>query len=453
MTDAPITSGEAAAESRNAGATRMTPPSEGVGPGVTDTSRAARSARTRKRFAAERRFRFMGLAAVLTAFGFLVLLMSTVVGNAIPAFTYHYVTIDVDLTDEELDADSAAQFDFRKPVRSAALALFPDVTDRRGKKAVRGLVSTGAPIVVRGEVASDTNLIGQTRSLDVPVSDTVDLYLKGLIDTELPESQRNIADAEIALVDQLVERDLIERQFNTIFLTGGASREPEMAGIMGALIGSLLTLSITLLLSAPIGILAAIYLEEFAPKNRLTDFIEVNINNLAAVPSIVFGLLGLAVFLNFMEFPRSAPLVGGMVLALMTLPTIIIASRAALRAVPPSIREAALGVGASKIQTVFHHVLPLAMPGMLTGTIIGMAGALGETAPLLMIGMVAFVVDLPAGVTDPATVLPVQIYMWADFPEIGFQQKTAAAIVILLLFLIAMNAIAVWLRSRFERRW
>ncbi|MEL6750620.1 MAG: phosphate ABC transporter permease PstA [Pseudomonadota bacterium] len=453
MTDAPITPGEAAVEARNTGARRMMSPGEGARAGVIDASRAARSARTRKRFAAERRFRFYGLAAVLTAFGFLALLMSTVVGNAIPAFTYHYVTIDVDLAQDDLTAESASSFDFRKPVRDATLALFPEITDRREKRAVRGLVSTGAPVVLRGDVAGEPELIGETRAMQVPVSDTVDLYLKGLVDSELPESQRNISDAEIALVDQLVERGAIERKFNTIFLTGGASREPEMAGIMGALIGSLLTLSITLLLSAPVGILAAIYLEEFAPKNRLTDFIEVNINNLAAVPSIVFGLLGLAVFLNFMEFPRSAPLVGGMVLALMTLPTIIIASRAALRAVPPSIREAALGIGASKIQTVFHHVLPLAMPGMLTGTIIGMAGALGETAPLLMIGMVAFVVDLPAGVTDPATVLPVQIYMWADFPEIGFQQKTAAAIVILLLFLIAMNAIAVWLRSRFERRW
>lgn len=435
----------------------MTDPSSpngvAVGADVKPGKRPVRSALTRKRFAAERRFRMYGLAAVLAAFGFLLMLLSTVVGNAIPAFTYHYAQLPVELTDEKLTAESAAQYDFRKVVRDAQLDLFPDMTDRTERRLVRGIFSTGAPVVVRGEVAANTDWIGSTQTIAVPVSDDADLYLKGLVNTELPESLRNISDAEIALVDQLVERGIIERQFNTIFLTGGASREPEMAGIMGALIGSLLTLSITLILSAPIGVLAAIYLEEFAPKNRLTDFIEVNINNLAAVPSIVFGLLGLAIFLNFMEFPRSAPLVGGMVLALMTLPTIIIASRAALRAVPPSIREAALGIGASRIQTVFQHVLPLAMPGILTGTIIGMAGALGETAPLLMIGMVAFVVDLPSGVTDPATVLPVQIYMWADFPEIGFQQKTAAAIVLLLLFLIAMNAIAVWLRSRFERRW
>ena len=249
------------------------------------------------------------------------------------------------------------------------------------------------------------------------------------------------------------QSDQIETRFNISFFTDGNSREPEQAGIWGAVVGSFLTLVITLLLSFPIGVLAAVYLEEFAPKNRWTDLIEVNINNLAAVPSIVFGLLGLAVFLNFFELPRSAPLVGGMVLALMTLPTIIIASRAALKAVPPSIREAALGMGASKLQVMTHHVLPLAMPGILTGTIIGMAQALGETAPLLMIGMVAFVVDIPGGFTDPASVLPVQIFMWADLPERAFVAKTSAAIMVLLGFLILMNALAVLLRKRFERRW
>ena len=244
-----------------------------------------------------------------------------------------------------------------------------------------------------------------------------------------------------------------ELRFNSIFFTRGASREPEMAGILGAVVGSFLTLIVTLAISFPIGVAAAIYLEEFAPKNRWTNLIEVNINNLAAVPSIVFGLLGLAVFLNFFGLPRSAPLVGGMVLALMTLPIIIIASRAALRAVPPSIREAALASAHRKVQTVFHHVLPLAMPGIMTGTILGMAHALGETAPLLMIGMVAFIVDVPRGIIDPATMLPVQIFMWADFPEAAFQQKTSAAIIVLLLFLILMNAVAVLLRKRFERRW
>ncbi|MEJ2575745.1 MAG: phosphate ABC transporter permease PstA [Gammaproteobacteria bacterium] len=270
---------------------------------------------------------------------------------------------------------------------------------------------------------------------------------------ETPESSRRVKDNSIAWMMYLEDKGLVEKQFNTAFFSNGDSREPELAGIGGAAMGSLFTLLVTLLLSFPIGVAAAVYLEEFAPKNRWTDLIEVNINNLAAVPSIVFGLLGLAVFINFFGLPRSAPLVGGLVLTLMTLPTIIIASRAALKSVPPSIREAALGVGASKMQTIFHHVLPLAMPGMLTGTIIGMAQALGETAPLLMIGMVAFIVDIPGGVTDPATVLPVQIFLWADSPERAFVERTSAAIMVLLAFLIAMNAFAVVMRRRFERRW
>ncbi|WP_425457222.1 phosphate ABC transporter permease PstA [Blastochloris sulfoviridis] len=269
----------------------------------------------------------------------------------------------------------------------------------------------------------------------------------------VPEASRRIGDREVIFLQTMKERGLIEQSISREFFTAGASREPEMAGVWVAIVGSFLTLSVTLLLAFPIGVAAALYLEEFAPKNRFTEVIEVNINNLAAVPSIIYGLLGLAVFLNFFDMPRSAPVVGGLVLALMTLPIVIIASRAAIRAVPPSIKEAALGVGASHQQAVFHHVLPLAMPGILTGTILGMAHALGETAPLLMIGMVAFVVDLPKGFSDAATLLPVQIFMWADFPELAFQQKTAAAIIILLAFLICMNAVAIVLRKRFERRW
>ena len=270
---------------------------------------------------------------------------------------------------------------------------------------------------------------------------------------ETPEAERRVKDKTIFWVRTLESRGSVEKHFNTVFFTSGDSREPEQSGIAGALAGSMLTLIVTLLLSFPIGVGAAIYLEEFAPKNRWTDLIEVNINNLAAVPSIVFGLLGLAVFISFFGLPRSAPLVGGLVLTLMTLPTIIIASRAALKSVPPSIKEAALGVGASKMQAMFHHVLPLALPGMLTGTIIGMAQALGETAPLLMIGMVAFIVDIPQGFTDNATVLPVQIFLWADSPERAFVERTSAAIMVLLGFLIGMNALAVFLRKKFERKW
>ena len=262
-----------------------------------------------------------------------------------------------------------------------------------------------------------------------------------------------LSEQQIHWIEQLDKDEAIERRFNRVLFTSGDSREPELAGIRAAILGSFYALLVTFCLSFPIGIAAAIYLEEYAPKNKLTDLIEININNLAAVPSIIFGLLGLAIFINFFGFPRSIPLVGGMVLTLMTLPTVIISSRAAIKAVPPSVREAAYGIGASKMQVVVHHVVPLAMPGMLTGTIIGMAQALGETAPLLMIGMVAFIVDIPGSITDPATVLPVQIYLWADSPERAFVEKTSAAIMVLLMFLITMNAVAIWARKRLERRW
>jgi phosphate transport system permease protein len=285
------------------------------------------------------------------------------------------------------------------------------------------------------------------------VDDNVDSLLKEKVSRDASEEERRLSDQQLAWIDALVEDGALSLRFNREFFSNGDSRDPEQSGIRGALTGSLLTLLITLVLSFPIGVAAAVYLEEFAPRNRITDIIEVNINNLAAVPSIVFGLLGLAVFIIFFGLPRSAPLVGGFVLTLLTLPTIIIASRAALKAVPPSIREAALGMGASRIQTVAHHVLPLALPGMLTGTIIGMARALGETAPLLMIGMVAFIVDVPQGVFDSATALPVQVFLWSDMPERGFVERTSGAIIVLLAVLLLMNATAVILRNKFEKRW
>jgi phosphate transport system permease protein len=299
----------------------------------------------------------------------------------------------------------------------------------------------------------DPSLIGRQVKLWVPAGDDVDMFAKGYISRDVPETDRRIKDKQIAWIDALTQAGRLERKFNTTFFTAGDSREPELAGIRGAIMGSLFTLLVTISLSFPMGVATAVYLEEFAPKNKWTDLVEININNLAAVPSIVFGLLGLSVFLNFFNMPRSAPLVGGLVLTLMTLPTIIIAGRASLKSVPPSIKEAALGVGASKMQAVTHHVLPLAMPGMLTGAIIGMAQALGETAPLLMIGMVAFIVDVPTSITDSATVLPVQIYLWADSPERAFVERTSAAIMVLLTFLICMNAVAIYLRKKFERRW
>jgi phosphate transport system permease protein len=295
-------------------------------------------------------------------------------------------------------------------------------------------------------------LIGTTFDLWLRAHAEAGSYLKGQVAVDSPESDRRVKDRQIAWLDKLKEESRTESRFNTTFFTEGDSREPEMAGIRAALYGSFFTLLVTFSLAFPVGVFAAVYLEEFAPRNRLTDLIEININNLAAVPSIVFGLLGLAVFINFFDLPRSVPLVGGIVLSLMTLPIIIITSRAAIQAVSPSIREAALGVGASKLQTVFHHVLPVAMPGIMTGSIIGMAQALGETAPLLMIGMVAFIMDVPGGVTDPSTVLPVQVFLWADSPERGFTEKTSAAIMVLMGFLILMNALAVFLRRRFESK-
>ena len=588
----------------------------------------AHRARLKKRYASESRFKLLGLSAILASVAFLILLLSTFILTGLPAFTYNYITVPVDLTSiNKTELEETIEFNanlkegekakrypnFRKPILDSLYAEMPYFSSRKDKKIARQVVTDVAGVLLRDDVLKNTALAGTKFDYDVPVSDFVDLYLKGLtassvqetpkskltfsqtsddvtlnaenavfdnilkevrtelagradrvnrrifdiklaldtqnaiierneslrsvekanenilslnkeleeatlrfedlqarsvaqdgtetLDASMPsvmvmanggviklssvssneaigsyiipmdsldavnsgdwslkfiaeaEADRKFKDKEVAALDRLSEGGRISNRFASIFFTNGDSREPEMAGVWGAVVGSFFTMVVTLMLSFPLGVAAAIYLEEFAPKNKFTDLIEVNINNLAAVPSIVFGLLGLAVFLNFFELPRSAPVVGGMVLALMTLPVVIIAARTALKSVPPSIREAALGVGASKLQAVFHHVLPLAMPGILTGAIIGMARALGETAPLLMIGMVAFVVDIPGGFTDPSTVLPVQVFLWADAPEPGFQQKTAAAIMVLLVFLVLMNALAVFLRKRFERRW
>jgi phosphate transport system permease protein len=338
-------------------------------------------------------------------------------------------------------------------VRDALLREFPDVSGRRDLRALQGLVSTGARSELRARVLEDPGVIGRTLRLWVPAASNVDALEKGQLPRDPEAPGARFSALELGWIATLEERGMVERGFDWAFLASGDSREAELAGVGGAIVGSLLTLLVTLGVAFPLGVAAAVYLEEFAAHNRWTDLIEVNINNLAAVPSIVFGLLGLAVFLNTMHLPRSAPVVGGLTLALMTLPTIIIAGRSAIQAVPPSIREAARGLGASPLQVVAHHVLPLALPGVLTGTIIGMARALGETAPLLMIGMVAFVVDIPAGFTDAATALPVQIYLWADTPERGFVEKVSGAIMVLLGFLVLMNGTAIWLRQKFERRW
>jgi phosphate transport system permease protein len=419
---------------------------------VTTTIRAS----LQKRYARERRFRWYGRIAVLMGFVFLFVLLADIVVKGAPAFTQQYIRLTVNFDPDLLGVnpdspvEAIAAADFSAVIKTSLRSMFPDVTSRTGKKNLYRLISIGAEYTLRDRVMHDPGLIGTKKELWLLAHAEAGSYLKGQVNVDVPEADRKVKNSQIAWLDRLREEGRTESRFNRNFFLSGDSREPELAGIKAALYGSFFTLLVTFCVAFPIGVMAAIYLEEFAPKNRLTDLIEININNLAAVPSIVFGLLGLAVFINIFEFPRSAPLVGGMVLALMTLPTIIITSRAALQAVPPSIHEAALGIGASKLQTVLHHALPLAMPGILTGSIIGMAQALGETAPLLMIGMVAFIMEVPAGVMDPSTVLPVQIYLWSDSPERGFTEKTSAAIIVLMAFLIVMNALAVYLRKRFE---
>ncbi len=418
--------------------------------------RRAPDAFLQRRHAAERRFRLYGIIAVLLGLSFLFVLMASIFAKAYTVLWLTNIRLEITFVAAELDPDGSGDpaahsaADYAGLVKRSLRELFPNVSGRRDKRALYRLASQGAVFEIRQMVLADPTLVGKTRRLWLPASDAVDMYRKGFGGSG---EGRRLKDNQVAWVEALVVRGAMESQFNWRFFASGDSREPELAGILSALLGSLFSLAICLLISLPMGVTAAIYLEEFAPKNRWTDLIEVNVNNLAAVPSIVFGLLGLAVLLNFVGIPRSVPLAGGIVLALMTLPTIIITSRAALKSVPIGIREAALGIGASTWQVVQHHVLPVAMPGILTGTIIGMARALGETAPLLMIGMVAFIADLPTTPLDPATALPVQIYIWADSPERAFVERSAAAIVVLVTFLVCMNLTAVLLRKKFEQRW
>ncbi len=413
--------------------------------------------RLKRRHRGATRLKMSGIIAISIAVGLLALLLGSIGSIGLKAFTQTVVQIDVPVSIELIDAESLVESNWNRLAQNGVATLYPDDATGRRDRRYRNILSRGGLHAVRQSiqelVTADPTLIGQTVSVTVQLSDPFDQFAKGVVRRDTSASTRRVSDDEIAMYDELVAEGRVARVFNTWLFTNGDSRFPEMAGLAGGLMGSAMALMVCLLISFPVGIATAIYLEEFAPKNWLTDIIEVNINNLAAVPSIVFGLLGLAVFLSFFGLPRSAPFVGGMVLALMTLPTIIIATRAALKAVPPSIREGALGVGASPVQVVFHHVLPLAMPGILTGTIIGLAGALGETAPLLLIGMNMFSTDLPGGVFDQATALPTQIYMWFDSPELGFISRTGAAIIVLLGFLLAMNATAIFLRSKLERKW
>ena len=420
-----------------------------------------------KRYSKEKRFILFGRLAISLTIIFLTILLGSIVLRGISGFTTTTITYDVNLDKKLNDPDSTndkkiiSSARWRKITRDSIynvlneinLVMNGEVLSKAEQKSLVRLFSRSSEYQIKDIVMDDLSLIGKTINVTLPAASEVDQFLKGRIDQSLPEDDRPLNNIQISWIKHMVDNDMINRTFNSNLFTKGDSRNAEEAGILGALMGSFFALLICLFISFPLGVMASVYLEEFAPKNRLTDVIEVNINNLAAVPSIVFGLLGLAIFLNVFNLPRSSPLAGGLVLALMTLPTIIISSRAAIKAVPPSIREAAMGLGASKMQSVTHHVLPLAMPGMLTGTIIGLAQALGETAPLLMMGMVAFIVDVPQSITDPATVLPAQIFLWSDQPERGFEEKTAAAIMVLLGFLLTMNALAVFLRNKFERKW
>ena len=385
----------------------------------------------------ETSFKLLGIAAIFMALFFLASLMFSILSKGLPGFFQYYITLEVELDRERLDpaGDLSDQSLFdgqaKKIIQEAILAE-TGAKKRKEKKAARKLLSNGSDLRLVSYVKANPELLNSRQLVKFALDDDADSYFRGFVKKQTPEKQRRLSDLQIDYLDQLQADGLVSYEISDYLFFGSASRNAEMAGIKGAAIGSLLTLMVCFVIAFPIGVATAVYLEEFAPKNKITELIEININNLAAVPSVVFGILGLAIFINIFGMPRSIPLVGGMVLALMTLPTIIISSRAAIKAVPPSIRDGALGVGASKVQATMHHVVPLAIPGMLTGTIIGMAQALGETAPLLMIGMVAFIVDIPGGVTDPGTVLPVQIFMWADFAERMFIQKTSSAIIILL---------------------
>ena len=411
----------------------------------------------KRRNRSEARFRWYGRLAVFIGLAAVATLFFDIIGKGHGAFKATYIKLEVHYDqaliniDNLTDAEQMIEGNWQALQKVALREKFPNVSGRSDKRRLNNLLSSGAGFDLKDRLVANPHLLGRKESIWILADDDIDTYFKSWLAGEAYAAR--LSSKQVQWIEGLHQQGLIELQFNINLFTRGDSREPEQAGIRGAVMGSLLTLVLTLMLSFPIGVAAAIYLEEFAPKNKWTDFIEVNINNLAAVPSIIFGLLGLAIFINFFHVPRSVPIVGGLVLTLMTLPTIIITSRAAIKSVPPSIREAALGMGASKVQMVLHHVLPLALPGMLTGAIIGMAQALGETAPLLMIGMVAFIVDIPGSFTDPATVLPVQIFLWADSPERAFIEKTSAAIMVLLTFLIIMNTSAVWLRKRLERRW
>jgi len=423
--------------------------------GVADTRRDRLQKGLKARYGRERRFRLYGILAVALAIGFLALLLGRIVTQGYTAFYAHEITLPVYMDPARIDRAYPQGANYQLMTAEQELRRLGETDDEQGSKALamRSLFSSELKFRAAERVRENPALIGQTVALSAPASDEADLYYKGEISKATPADQRRLSDEQIEWLDRMKADGSVRTHFNAALFTNGDSTEPELAGVLGGVVGSALMLLVTALIAIPIGIGAAVYLEEFSPRNRITDLIEVNINNLAAVPSIVYGLLGVALFINWLHLPRSSPLVGGLVLGLMALPTIIIATRSSLKAVPPSIREAALAMGASRTQTVFQHVLPLAMPGVMTGTIISMAHALGETAPLLLIGMVSFVPGVPHLINEPAGALPSLVYIWENASERAFHERTAATIMVLLAFMILMNAAAIVLRRRFERRW
>ena len=414
--------------------------------------------RLKKRHNSEKRFRFYGLASIFVALLFVLILVNNIFSKGSSAFMKTAINVEVFFDPELLEVkngstlDEIQEADFYDVTIETILKSYP-AKNLDEENELIDLFTTDAEIEIKNAFIKNNNLVGKKINLEITASDDIDQLHKGNYPRDLPEDRRRISNFQLKIYDNFVADEKIVKNFNNYFFSNGDSRDPELAGIGGALVGSFYSILICLLLSFPVAVLASIYLEEFAPKNKITDFIEININNLAAVPSIVYGLLALQILLATIQLPRSTPLVAGITLALMTLPRIIIPCRASLKAVPPSIREGALAVGASKFQSVFHHVVPLALPGTLSGTIIGLAQALGETAPLILIGMVAFVVDIPATPIDPSASLPVQVYLWSESAERGFVEKTSATIMMLLSFLIVMNFLAVYLRQKFEKRW
>ena len=403
----------------------------------------------KRRYRSEKIFKFFGLSSIIIAAMFLVLLFTAVIYRGSPAFVAHKIALEVDLS----QVQNGQEIGYRHIVKEALKSKFPEAITPIQKANLYSLLSKIAHLELKEQVTKNPNLIGTKTMVWFSSSSNVDMFLKGKIKEETADENRKLKDTQIAWIKILQSENAVKAGFNWNFFKYADSAEPEIAGMAASIAGSILTIVVFLLAAFPIAVMAAFYLQEFAPKNTLTDIVEVSINNLAAIPSIIFGLLGLVVYLNFMHLPRSSAIVGGLTLAMLVLPIIIIATRNSIKTIPASIKEAAVAMGASKVQVMFHHTLPLALPGIMTGTILAVSRALGETAPLLMIGMVAFIADVPTSFLDPTTVMPVQIYLWSDSPELGFAEKSAAAIMVLLAILISFNAVAVFIRKKFETKW